>query len=177
MGGTIWGQVTTKLSRCLHLETKNIYWLLFWTILLISNRQDHLTIRSQYCIHLFVHWAFYLWQGINLESSSATWSFSKRSTMFTCVAHQISLGGPAKWAANAPACTGSAQIGLLYGTLSFSFLPTKMTDLTMPPFFPYIFNELTNILNCFTVSTGRFSQQFSYIIQQKQTTKKKQAPA
>lgn len=46
--------------------------------------------------------------------------FSQSSTMSTCYAHQIFLGGPAKWAANVPAFTGSAQIGLLFGTLSFS---------------------------------------------------------
>lgn len=37
----------------------------------------------------------------------------------------------------------------------------------------FIFNELTGILNRRSVSTGRFSQQFSYIIRQKQTTTKK----
>ena len=37
----------------------------------------------------------------------------------------------------------------------------------------FIFNELTSILNRLSVSTGRFSQQFSYIIRQKQTAKKK----
>lgn len=48
-----------------------------------------------------------------------------------------------------------------------------MTDLTMLPFFS-IFNELTNILNCLTVSTKRFSQQFLYIIQQKEPPAQKQ---
>lgn len=72
--------------------------------------------------------------------------------------YQFSLGGPAP---NGPVWTGSAQIGLLYGTQFFfpchAFPSCEITELTMPPFFALIFNELTNILNCFTVSTDSLS--------------------
>lgn len=102
--------------------------------------------------------------------------FPEEYNVHLCVAHQISLGGPAKWAANGPAWTGSAQTGLLYRTLFF--FPLQL----IPPWwhgrpdnatiFPPFFNELTNTLNCLSVSTRRFGQQFSYITQQKQTNKK-----
>lgn len=92
---------------------------------------------------------------MNLESSSATWSFSPEEyNVHLCSQPEISLGGPAKLAANGPVCTGSAQIGLLYGTFFIpptDFCPVKWQTWQCRYFF--IFNELTNILNCLTVST------------------------
>lgn len=61
--------------------------------------------------------------------------------MFICVSQQISLGGPAKQATNGSVWTGSAQIGLLYGTLFFFLPPTHFLccEMTMLPFFPHHF--------------------------------------
>lgn len=68
--------------------------------------------------------------------------------MYTCEAHQINLGGPAKWAANGPAWTGSATSGLLYRTLYFPppthFFSVKWQTWQFLP----IFNELTKPPHC-----------------------------
>lgn len=111
---------------------------------------------------------------MNLESTSATWSFFPEE-------YNVRLCSP-------PDQSGwSSQVSSKWTSLDWlspdwtfvwdafffpsnAFLSCETPDLTMLPFF--IFNELTNILNCLTVSTRRFSQQFSYIIQQKQTKRR-----
>lgn len=102
--------------------------------------------------------------------------FPQRETMFTCVAHQLSLGGPAKWTANGPAWTGSAKSGLfVWDALFFPSSsspppPSETTDLTMAPFF--IFNELTNLRRCF----NKEIQSAIFIHHTTQTNKKETNP-
>lgn len=99
---------------------------------------------------------------------------SQKDTMFTCEARSVWVVHPSEQQMD--------QAGLVQPRLDFcmgrslfpskAFLSCEMTELTMLPFFSILMSS-QNVLNCRTVSTRTFSQQFSYITQQKQTTKKK----
>lgn len=134
-----------------HLETKNTdtFWLL-WPVVVgmysfgplpyfIITSQDHLRQLGIFTVYSFFCWLVLLSLARNESGQQFCYMifFPEEYNVHLCSAPDQSGRSSqvnSKWG---PAWTGSALIGLLHGTLSFSPLSCEMTDLTMLPFFHF----------------------------------------
>lgn len=177
-------QLITKLDGSHRLETwlgvvercPLSYFLITVTIIWHERQLRVLTLYSAFC------WLIFFSLARNLSGKLFCYM------IFFPEEHNVHLCKPTRtvWVVQ-PTEQQVDQPRLVQPTLDFcmrhflcptnAFLSCEMTLAHNAAIYFSIFNELTNILNCLTVSTGRFSQRFSYITQQKPNKQKKTTQA